>query len=68
MRSIAASVCPERRNTPPCLARSGNICPGRPKSNGLVSGFTSAWIVLALSKAEIPVVQPFPFKSTDTVN
>ena len=68
VRSIAASVCPVRRNTPPSLARSGNICPGLPKSKGLVSGFTKACIVLARSKAEIPVVQPLPLRSTDTVN
>jgi len=31
-KSIAASVCPVRRKTPPCLAIKGKICPGRAKS------------------------------------
>ena len=66
-KSIAASVCPVRRKTPPCLAVRGNICPGRASSCGLVSSFTKAKIVLARSAAEMPVVTPLPFKSTDTV-
>ena len=67
-KSTAASVWPVRRSTPPSLALRGNICPGRPKSSGLVSGFTSALIVLARSNTEIPVVQPSPLRSIETVN
>ena len=66
-KSIVASVCPVRRKTPPFLARKGKICPGLPKSSGFVSGFIKACTVLALSDAEIPVVQPCPFKSILTV-
>ncbi len=67
-RSTAASVCPALLKTPLFFALSGKICPGRPKSSGLVEGSTSALIVFALSNTEIPVVQPCPIKSTDTVN
>ena len=35
-RSTAASVCPARRSTPPSLATSGNKCPGRVKSAGVL--------------------------------
>jgi len=64
VRSIAASVCPGRRRTPFVFAFSGKMCPGLPRSSGLVSGSTNALIVLALSGAEIPVVQPWPSRST----
>ena len=66
-RSTVASVWPARRNTPPVLAFKGNICPGFAKSSGLASLLTKCKTVLALSDAEIPVVQPSPSKSTDTV-
>ena len=54
--------------TPPFLALKGKICPGRPKSKGLVLSLTRALMVFALSCTEIPVVQPCPIKSTETVN
>ena len=63
-RSTAASVCPARRNTPRERARSGLICPGRPRSDGLVFGSASARIVSARSNIETPVVQPPPNLST----
>ena len=44
------------------------MCPGLPNSSGLILGSTSAFIVFALSEAEIPVVQPCPIKSTEIVN
>ncbi|MNG23941.1 hypothetical protein D3C84_1086080 [compost metagenome] len=66
-KSIAASVWPVLRNTPPCLATKGKICPGRANSCGLVFGSTNDKTVFALSAAEIPVVTPFPFKSIETV-
>ena len=66
-KSIAASVWPVRLSTPPSLATKGNICPGLDRSLGLVFLSVSALIVLALSAAEIPVVTPCPFKSTETV-
>ena len=66
-KSIAASVCPVRLKTPPSFATNGKICPGLANSKGLVWSLISAFTVLALSLAEIPVVTPFPLKSTDTV-
>ena len=66
-KSMAASVCPALRKTPSGCAFSGNICPGFPNSSGLVFGSINACKVLALSCADIPVVQPFPIKSTETV-
>ena len=66
--SIVASVCPQRRKTPPFFARKGKICPGLPRSSGLVSGFINAFTVLLLSLAEMPVVQPSPSRSILTVN
>ena len=57
-KSIAASVCPVLRKTPPSFATNGNICPGLAKSNGFVSFFTKAFTVKARSPAEIPVVTP----------
>ena len=57
-RSIAASVWPVRRRTPPGFAFKGKICPGLPSSSGFVSGSTNARMVFDLSLAEIPVVHP----------
>jgi len=57
-KSTAASVCPALLNTPPSRAFKGNMCPGLPSISGLMLGSTSAFTVLALSEAEIPVVQP----------
>ena len=54
-RSTAASVCPARRSTPPSLATSGNRCPGRVKSAGLLVGSQIARIVRARSAAVMPV-------------
>ncbi len=68
VRSTTASVCPALRITPFCFALSGKICPGRPKSSGFVFGSTRAFIVFALSDADIPVVHPCPIRSTETVN
>ena len=45
---MVASVWPVRRSTPPFLALSGKICPGLPKSLGVVCGLTSAFTVLDL--------------------
>ena len=44
-RSTAASVCPARTSTPPERARSGNTCPGRARSRGVVAGSIATWIV-----------------------
>src|SRR5690554_6849209 len=54
--------------TPLSLAIKGKMCPGRPSSSAVVSGLAKARSVLARSEAEIPVVQPSPSKSTETVN
>ena len=43
------------------------MCPGRASSSGAILPHTRAWIVLARSNAETPVVHPYPFKSTDIV-
>ena len=67
-KSIAASVCPFLLSTPPAFALSGKICPGLPNSSGLVFGSIKAWTVLDLSLVEIPVVHPWPSRSTETVN
>lgn len=66
-RSVAASVCPALRRTPPSAVCSGNMCPGFTSASGLVSGSARSWQVSALSAAEIPVVMPFA-ASTETVN
>ena len=66
-RSTAASVCPGRRSTPFWRARSGLMCPGRPRSQGLVFGSASARIVAARSWIDTPVVQSWPSRSTVTV-
>ena len=66
-RSMAASVCPARRSTPPRRARRGKMWPGRPSSSGRVVGSMRAWMVLARSWALIPVVHPLPTRSTLTV-
>ncbi len=65
-RSTAASVCPALRSTPPSTALRGNMCPGRARSSGFVRGSISALTVIALSKADIPVVVPCT-ASTETV-
>src|SRR5258706_11938225 len=58
MRAIStdASVWPVRTRTPPSRARSGETCPGRTESDGLVAGWTAAGTVAARSAAEMPVV------------
>ena len=66
-KSIAASVCPALLKTPPFFAIRGKIWPGLPKSSGFVSGFISAKIVFERSEAEMPVLQPCPLRSTETV-
>jgi len=58
-RSIAASVCPARRSTPPSIARSGKICPGLAKSSAFAFGSASALTVAARSDVETPVVVPW---------
>ena len=55
-RSTVASVWPLRTSTPPALARSGNMWPGRRKSSGRASGRRAASAVWERSKAEMPVV------------
>jgi hypothetical protein len=57
-RSTAASVWPPRLRTPPSLARSGYMWPGRARSFARVSGSISAAMVAARSEAEMPVVVP----------
>ena len=57
-RSTAASVCPARRSTPPGIARSGRMWPGRVRSSAVVRGSTRVRIVTARSGAEVPVVTP----------
>ena len=49
------------------------VCPGPPvpwveRSSLFVLGSTNAFTVFERSLAEIPVVHPFPIKSTETVN
>ena len=48
-RSTAASVWPARRSTPPGIARSGKMWPGRVRSSGRVAGSTSVRMVTARS-------------------
>ena len=57
-RSTEASVCPARTRTPPLRARSGNMWPGRARSDGRVLGSMATLMVWARSWAEIPVVTP----------
>ena len=66
IRSTVASVWPLRSRMPFFFAISGNICPGRRKSSGFVSGSTHARAVIPRSSAEIPVV--VVLWSIDTVN
>ena len=66
-RSTAASVCPARTITPPVRDRSGNMWPGRARSDGRVAGSMAARTVSARSLAEIPVLV-VPFASIDTQN
>ena len=65
-RSTAASVWPARTITPPSRARSGETCPGRARSPGVVCGLIAASTVAARSAAEMPV--PAPFRSIGTQN
>src|SRR5579864_2156674 len=67
-RSTIASVWPARSSTPPAAARSGNVCPGLAKSLGLACSSQSRRMVVARSKALMPVVTPWPIASTVTVN
>jgi hypothetical protein len=66
-RSTDASVCPARLSTPPRCARSGNMWPGRFRSDGFVVGSIAVNTVAARSAAEMPVVVR-PRASIDTVN
>ena len=54
-RSTAASVWPERSSTPPSLAISGKMWPGRAKSLAPTLGLDSARQQEARSSAEMPV-------------
>ncbi len=65
-RSTDPSVCPALFSTPPFLALSGNMCPGRARSSGMHFGLTAVRMVVALSAADMPVVTPF-LASMDTV-
>src|ERR1700680_702117 len=67
-RSRIASVWPARSSTPPTAARSGKVCPGLAKSLGLACSSQSRRMVVARSKALIPVVTPWPIASMVTVN
>ena len=58
MRSTTASVWPALLSTPSSTAIKGNICPGLPKSSGLISTWTKALIVADRSLAEIPELVP----------
>ena len=64
-RSTAASVWPARTMTPPVRDRSGNMWPGRARSDGLVAGSMAVSAVIARSAAEMPVVVR-PFASIGT--
>ena len=66
-RSTAASVCPARTITPPVRDRSGNMWPGRARSDGCVAGSIAVSTVAARSAAEMPVVVR-PFASIGTQN
>ncbi len=67
-RSTAASVWPLRTRTPPGLARSGKMWPGRTKSPGSEVPLASRRRVVARSAAEMPVVTPWAaLASTETV-
>ena len=66
-KSTDASVCPALLNTPPSIDLNGKIWPGLEKLDASILGSTSALTVFDLSEAEIPVVTPLPFKSTETV-
>ncbi len=65
-RSTDASVCPARFRTPPACARSGNMWPGRFRSDGFVAGSIAVSTVAARSEAEMPVVVR-PRASIETV-
>ena len=57
-RSMLASVCPARRNTPLSCAYKGFMCPGRANVSGLLSGDANAFIVAARSAVDTPVEHP----------
>ena len=57
---------PALSKTPPFLETKGKTCPGETISFFFEFGFIATLIVLALSKAEIPVEIPF-FASIETV-
>ena len=57
-RSTLASVCPARRRTPPCFARSGNMWPGWTRSAGRAAGSARTRMVRARSAALMPVLMP----------
>mmetsp|Transcript_5259 Transcript_5259/g.20874 ORF Transcript_5259/g.20874 Transcript_5259/m.20874 type:complete len:281 (+) Transcript_5259:130-972(+) len=66
-RSTLASVCPCLTRTPPSLALSGKMCPGRQKSEALDSTLASRRSVSARSLADMPV-DTLSLASTVTVN
>ena len=66
-RSTAASVCPARTMTPPVRDRSGNMWPGRARSDGPRRRIDRGRTVAARSPAEMPVLV-VPLASIDTQN
>lgn len=54
-RSTDASVCPDRRRTPPFRYFNGNTWPGLLKLSGPEERDAKARIVFALSEADTPV-------------
>ena len=66
-KSTAASVWPALLSTPPSIACKGKIWPGTLNDSRVESSLAKPLIVLNLSSAEIPVVTPSPFKSTECV-
>lgn len=57
-RSVAASVWPALRRTPPSADWRGKMWPGLTRASGLVSGSARRFTVRARSAAEMPVVMP----------
>ena len=66
-RSTEPSVWPVRTSTPPLRARSGNTWPGETILCGPASSAIAARIVVARSRAEMPVDTPWR-ASIETVN
>ncbi len=66
IKSTAPSVWPARVRTPPAAARSGNIWPGRTRSEAFALSAIAVLIVTARSAALMPVVV-FSFASIETV-